>query len=212
MPTRPLSITLFSDIVCPWCFIGAAHLKHALELLPDDVEVTLTWQPFLLDPTTPAGGVDLAAHLKRKYGTDPAAMFARVEQAGRAAGVAIDFSRQTHIYPTTAAHTLLRHAQALGTQTQLAHALHTAYFTQGLAIDDPQVLEALATQHGFAPGQATQLADDPQERAITFQLAASASERGIRSVPFFIFDERLAVSGAQPPATLLAAIHKALKG
>jgi predicted DsbA family dithiol-disulfide isomerase len=205
----PLTIDLYSDIVCPWCYIGAAHLKAALSALPDAADIQVVYRPFMLDPSTPPGGVDLASHLKRKYGGDPASMFARVEQAGRAAGVTIDFKRQTRGYATASAHTLLRHAISRGTQPALAHALHNAYFTEGLAIDDPAVLDALASAHGFEPGEAARLIEDPAERALTFQQAAEASERGIRGVPFFVLAGQLGVSGAQPADVLRRAIAQA---
>lgn len=207
---HPLVIEIYSDIVCPWCYIGAAQLNSALAMAPEIGPVQLVYRPFMLDADTPAGGVDLATSLKRKYGGDPAQMFARVEQAGQRAGVTIDFDRQTRGYPTVAAHTLLRHAIARGTQVALAHALHHAYFTEGLAIDDPEVLDALAAQHGFEPGEGARLSGDEAERAITFQQAAEAGERGIRGVPFFVLDGRLGVSGAQPVEVMRRAIEQAM--
>jgi len=209
---RTLSIDLFSDVVCPWCHIGTAQLDTALARLAaeDGVTATVTYHPFLLDPSTPPEGVDLVARLRSKYGADPRTMFARVEQAGRNAGLALDFTRVTRTWPTDAAHTLLRHALGRGTQRALAKALFAAHFDEARNIADPDVLAEIAARHGFTVDEARALASDDEERATTRRLATTATARGIRGVPFFVFDQRLALSGAQPPDVLVAAAREAL--
>jgi predicted DsbA family dithiol-disulfide isomerase len=208
-----LSIDVYSDVVCPWCYIGSAHLDAALATLAaeDDVAAAVTYRPFLLDPTTPPEGVELVARLRAKYGVDPRPMFARVEQAGRAAGLSLDFTRVGRTWPTVGAHTLLRHAAARGTQRALARALFSAYFDEGRNIGDADLLAELAARHGFTADEARALAADERERELTRCEAAAASARGIRGVPFFVFDQRLALSGAQPAEVLVAAAREALR-
>ena len=204
---KPLQIDLVSDVVCPWCFIGTRNLEAAVASM--GIETDLTFRPFLLDPATPPGGEDLRERLRRKYGGDPGQMFARVEQAARNGGLELDFSRVRLACSTVDAHTLLRHAVDLGTQRALAGALFAAYFQEGRDIGDQAVLAELAGAHGFEPASVAPLFDEA-ERARTRAEARAMAEQGISGVPFFIFDRRLAVSGAQPAAVLEGAMKQAL--
>lgn len=203
----PLAIDIVSDVVCPWCYIGTAHLEAALRARPG-LAVTVRYLPFLLDPSTPDAGADLRARLKAKYGGDPEAMFGRVEAAGRAAGLALDFSRVRRASATVRAHTLLRHADARGTQRALAHALFAAYFTEGRDVGDLDVLVPLAVSHGFTEPEARALLGDAAELQRTRDEAEALRREGITGVPFFILDDRFALSGAQPVAVMLDALDR----
>lgn len=209
MERASLAIDVVADVMCPWCYIGARNLAAALAELPE-VDATVRHHPFLLDPSTPEGGVDLRERLRAKYGGDPDAMFARVQDAARKAGLSIDFSVVRRSYPTAAAHALLRHAEAKGTQPALLEALFDAYFVRGSDVGSPEVLAELASAHGFSRDEALRVASDPGELAKTRDEARSMSEQGVTGVPFFIFGERLAAAGAQPPEVLRGAILKAL--
>jgi predicted DsbA family dithiol-disulfide isomerase len=113
-------------------------------------------------------------------------------------------------YPTAAAHTLLRHAEARGTQKALLHALYEAYFLRGEDVGSAEHLAEIAAAHGFTRDEAMRLTTDADELAETRREAAAVAAQGVTGVPFFIFDERLAASGAQPPEVLRGAIEKAL--
>jgi predicted DsbA family dithiol-disulfide isomerase len=204
----PLTIDIVSDVICPWCLIGTRRLDETLATLPD-LPIAVRYHPFLLDPATPPEGVDLRERLRKKYGGDPEAMFARVEAAARDAGIPLDFARVRRTVPTLPAHTLLRHAAPLGTQQALARALFDAYFLEGRDVGKPDVLAELATRHGFEADAVRTLLADPAELEQTRADAAAMVEQGITGVPFFIFGERVAVSGAQPPDVLRAAIARA---
>jgi predicted DsbA family dithiol-disulfide isomerase len=206
-----LPIDVVSDVICPWCFIGSRRLDQALEALPG-VEATVTYRPFLLDPSTPAEGADLRQRLRAKYGMDPEAMFGRVEAAARSSGIPLDFSKVRRTPWTIPAHTLLRHAIAKGTQRALLKALFEAYFLEGRDIGEPDVLASLASRHGFEVDEAVRIARDDRELEQTREESAEAAAQGIRGVPFFVFDGRLAVSGAQTPEVLRAAIERARRG
>lgn len=207
---KKLSVDLFSDVVCPWCFIGADRLERLAKELRGDVELAVVYRPFLLDPSTPSEGVDLEEMLREKYGREPRAMFAVVEKAAREEGLELDLGRQRRMFPTLRAHTLLRHAIALGTQRVLAMDLYRANFVEGADMADPAALAAIAARHGFEPERAKELVTDDSELAATRAEAREATELGIRGVPFFVLGERLALSGAQPSAVLRRAITDAL--
>lgn len=210
---RSLTIDVVSDVICPWCFIGTRRLDEALAGLPD-VEAVVTFHPFLLDPSTPAEGADLRERLRRKYGGDPEKLFARVEEAARAAGIPLDFSKIQRTPHTVAAHTLLRLAlEKSGPKTQhaLARALFEAYFLQGLDIGRFDVLATLAERHGLDADEARAFLADENELAATRQQASAMAAQGIGGVPFTVVGKRVAISGAQDPATFRAAIEQALQ-
>jgi predicted DsbA family dithiol-disulfide isomerase len=207
MTTEPVTIDVYADVVCPWCYIGTERLEQVLAAHAGAPPV-VRYRPFLLQPDTPDDGVDIPAMLRRKYGADPQQMFARVEAAARDSGQTLDLARQPRMYPTERAHTLLRHAEARGTQRALARALYRANFDEGRNIADPDVLAALAADHGFTADEARALVTSPAELAATGAAVEDARRLGIRGVPFFVFNGRVAVSGAQPVAVLRDALTR----
>lgn len=205
-----LTVDLFSDVVCPWCFVGSERLERVLARL--DRPVTVTHHPFMLDPNTPPEGTDIPSMLQRKYGVDPRRLWARVEAEGRKADLDLDLSKQRTSWPTARAHTLIRHALDKGTQRALVRALFQANFLEARNISDPAVLADVAGPHGFTAEEVTRLVNDPAELETTRQEAEEAPASGIHGVPFFVFNQRLAVNGAQPEEILQEAIARALSG
>ena len=203
----PLAITVYSDVICPWCFIGTRRLATALGA--SHVAARLDYRVFLLDPTVPPEGADLRDRLRRKYGADPDAMFTRIEEAARTSGIPLDFSRVRRTPDTVPAHTLLRHANARGTQAGLADALFSAYFLEGIDIGNAEALAECAVAHGFARDEAIALATDSREHAATRAEADASARLGITGVPFFVFGQQFAVAGAQSAATFRSAIEQA---
>lgn len=196
--TKHLKIDVFTDVVCPWCIVGSARLDAAIAKLPHDIEVAVENHPFYLDPNTPADGVIVADMLRTKYGKDPKEMWERVEGEARKAGVELDLSKQPRMFPTKKAHTITRLAKPLGIQHELANAIANAYFLEHRQINDDNVLADIAVEYGFDRGDALDAMNDENELAITEQLANDAAAQGIRGVPFFVFGEKYALSGAQP--------------
>jgi predicted DsbA family dithiol-disulfide isomerase len=165
----------------------------------------------MLDPETPPEGVDIPEMLQRKYGGDPKRMQATVEDAARQSGLELDLSKQRFMYPTEKAHTLIRHAAKKGTQAALAKALFRANFVEAKNIADPKVLAEVAAPHGFTAGEVETLCANEAEAQLTRREVSFASRSGIRGVPFFIFNEQLAMSGAQPESVFEEAIAEALE-
>lgn len=207
---RKIKIEVFTDVVCPWCLIGSVRLDKAIADLPRDVEVEVENHPFYLDASTPAEGVAVAEMLREKYGREPKEMWALPEAEARKSGIALDLSRQPRMYPTARAHTIARLAKRLGTQHALANAIAEAYFLELKQINDDAVLAEIAARHGFERDEALRLLNDAEELAITEQLAQSAARQGISGVPFFIFDNTLAISGAQPEGVFKQAFDQVL--
>lgn len=210
-----LVVNLVVDFVCPWCFIGSTRLDQAIAEVAKDTtlpEVRVVHQPFMLDPTAPAEGRDLRAHLASKYGGDPQAMFARVEGVAKETGIALDFSKITRIPSTVNAHTLAQQALEKGTQRAFIKDLYEAYFMRGEDIGSEPVLLAIATRHGFTEDEARGYLADEKERSETHAEARAASDQGISGVPFFVFDGRFAVSGAQGVPVLVEALRRSTTG
>jgi len=148
--------------------------------------------------------------LREKYGRDPKEMWARVETEAKASGIDLDLSRQPRAFPTRKGHTLVRLAKDKGTQHALTNAIAWAYFMDHQLINDDEVLADIAMEHGFSREEALAAVRDPNELAITHEQAISAAQQGIQGVPFFIFDNKFAVSGCQPQEAFGRAFEYAL--
>lgn len=209
--TKTLKVDLFTDIVCPWCLVGSARLDKAIAALPADVTVDVENHPFYLDPNTPPEGYDVAEMLRAKYRREPKEMWARVEGEAKKAGIDLDLSRQPRTFPTQKGHTLVRLARDKGTQHALANAIASAYFLDHRQVNDDAVLAEIATGYGFSRDEALRVINDPEELRVSHELAVEAAAQGIQGVPFFIFDNRFALSGAQPDEVFAMAFKKALE-
>ena len=195
-----IRLDIFSDPVCPWCYIGKAHLDRALEAKGDH-PFEVEWHPFQLNPDMPAGGMDRATYLEAKFGgRDKAvAIYARVEEAAREAGLKIDFANIPRIPNTLDAHRLIYWAGLEGRQTPMQAALMRAYWSIGREIGDHATLVTIAGEVGLdAAAMARLLATDADRDSIIAR-GTHARERGINAVPTFIIANQHVVSGAQPP-------------
>ncbi|MBE7733111.1 DsbA family oxidoreductase [Devosia faecipullorum] len=208
--TKLLKIDVFTDVVCPWCLVGSARLDQAIARLPDTVEVVVENHPFYLDPNVPPEGVDVGEVLKQKYGRDPSEMWGRVEGEAKKAGIALDLSRQPRMFNTAKAHTITRLSKPNGNQHELANAIAEAYFLGHRQINDDNVLTDIAVEFGWDRGDALDAINDENELSITEQLATGAAQQGIRGVPFFVFGEKYALSGAQPDEVFDQVLEKTL--
>lgn len=194
-------LDIFSDVVCPWCLIGATNLVRALADAPDQ-PFDLAWHPYQLDPELPLEGMDRREYLARKFGgvQNVDRVHARVEEAAREAGVPLAFDRITRAPNTLDAHRLIRWAAAEGVQTRVAMALFARYFGDGEDISDPAVLTAVAAEAGLDPAVIGRLLAGDADRAEVRAEAESARRAGITGVPAFIVAGKYAVTGAQPRA------------
>ena len=206
-----LDIDLYTETTCPWCIVGQHRLDKVLDEQFPGLAVNIRHHPVLLLPGAPAEGLVIADLLRSRYGvTDPRMAFARPEGEARASGLALDLSRQPKTYPTQAAHTLILAAGARGTAHPLAVAISRAYFLDGANIADTAVLADIAVDHGFERDEAVEIANSRDWRKRVEVEAARSSARGVRSVPHFIFGDRIHLSGGRSEAELAAAIGEAM--
>lgn len=209
--TKLLKIDVFTDVVCPWCIVGSARLDKAIAALPDDVDVVVENHPYYLDPNTPEEGVNVIEMLTEKYGREPSEMWERVESEARTLGIDLDLSKTERRYPTRKAHTVTRLAKPLGIQHELANAIANAYFLEHRDIHDDNVLADIAVEYGMDRGEVLDAIADEHELAITEKLATDAAAQGIRGVPFFVFGEKYALSGAQPDEVFNRALAQTIE-
>lgn len=205
-----IKIDVVADIVCPWCLVGIRRLDNALARLGPEVDVEIERHPFLLDPDVPVEGDELVSYLTEKFGRPPHATWQRLESEALASGLHLEMTRQTRRYPTVDAHTLIRHAREKGTQHAFANDLAAAYFIEARNTADPEVLVEVAGRHGFGAKETRELLADEEAAALTRAQASAVAAQGIGGVPFFIFDNRLALSGCQPEEIFDRALAAAL--
>jgi predicted DsbA family dithiol-disulfide isomerase len=206
-----LAIDVVSDVVCPWCFVGKRRLARALASRPD-LATEVRWRPFQLDPTIPAGGLDRKAYLEGKFGTDGRIeqIHQRLEEIGAAEGIAFDFGAIARSPNTLDAHRLIRWAGMAGRQDAVVEALFRAYFEEGRDIGDREVLTDIGTTAGLPRDALVEALAADEDRDAVEQEIRMAGELGVRGVPFFIMGGRYAVSGAEAPENLAAAMDAAL--
>lgn len=215
-----VAIDVVSDLVCPWCFIGKARLKGALALVKEkhpDVEFQVNWLPFFLNPDTPKAGESYRAFLEAKFGGAKQVdrIQADVAEAGRDSGVEFRFDRIATRPNTLLAHRLVYRVQSIGHHPDevqmLVERLFAAHFQRGEDIGDIETLSAIAAECGEDKAEtAAYLASDESEQQVK-SLVEKVGKLGVTGVPFFIFQRRLAVSGAQSSAALAAAIMQAMQ-
>lgn len=193
LPTT-VEIEIWSDVVCPWCYIGKTRLDAALADYPG--EVTVRWRAFQLDPGASSSGEPVVAALAAKFGgPDRAAqVFASTAATAAEDGLTLRFDQAVQAN-TFDAHRLIWFAGQHGKQAELVAALHAAHFTEGLNIGSRTVLAAIAADHGLDAGAFLDSDAGSAEVAADLQEAA---ELGVASVPTFVIDGRYAVPGAQP--------------
>lgn len=208
-----LKIDFVSDISCPWCAIALFSLQQALQRLQPEVETTLRFQPFELNPGMAAGGQDIGEHLTQKYGSTPeqqAGMRAQLRERGQAVGFEFNAEGRGRIYNTFNAHRLLYWAgeQGAGQQLALKNALMSACHRDRQAMDDAEVLTAAAVAAGLDGDMArTVLQSDAYADEVRFGESFYANA-GIHSVPAVIVNDRHLISGSQAPEVFEQALRE----
>ena len=209
-----LRVDVWSDIACPWCYVGKRRLEAALERFPNRDEVDVVWHAFELDPGAPRErdtSVSYVERLARKYGRSTAQaqqMIDRTAESARADGLDFRFDR-IRSGSTFDAHRLVQFALERGKQGEMEERLFAAYFTEGELMSDPGTLSRLAADVGLSAEEAaTALAGEAHAREVR-EDEAMASELGISGVPFYVFGGKYAVSGAQPPELFFQALTRA---
>jgi predicted DsbA family dithiol-disulfide isomerase len=199
-----LTIEIFADVICPWCYIGKRRLDAALAARPH-VRPQIIWRAFLLNPTMPKEGMRRSAYLAAKFGHSAAAVYGRVAAAGMDSGIHFNFDAIERTPNSRAAQKLLL---AAGTDTaSLSEALYRAYFIDGRDLGDEQILADILTSHDRT-NLATAISSETINRQMDNDIA-TANQLKLDGVPYFIFGGKFAVAGAHLPEHLIPAIDAA---
>jgi predicted DsbA family dithiol-disulfide isomerase len=195
-----MRITILSDSICPWCFIGKRRFERALSMRPQQ-SLEVVWKPFQLNPTMPKEGIDRKQYLAAKFGGVERAdrQYDRIRQVGREEGIAFDFGRIDRTPNTVNSHRLVYLAGQRGNQDAVVEGLFRAYFIEGRDVGDIAVLADVAAAVGFDRDEVMRYLLGDEDQFQILALDESARRNGITGVPCFIVEDRYAISGAQSP-------------
>jgi predicted DsbA family dithiol-disulfide isomerase len=202
-------IEVWSDVVCPWCYLGKRRLESALRLFPSRDQVEVVWRSFELDPSAPPQrDASASEHLAQKYGMSEeqvVASWARLTALAAEEGLEYHLDR-TQGGSSFDAHRLIHLGAEHGRQDEVKERFLRAYFTEGEAIGEPSVLHRLAIEAGLPADEVAEVHASERFGAEVREDEDRARLLGINGVPFFVIDERYGISGAQSTELLLEAI------
>lgn len=209
-----MRIDVWSDLVCPWCYLGKRRLEKALAGLPEAGPVEVKFHAFQLDPTLPRGELfDQGELLVRKYGSPPAEI---VAMQRKLEGLAAEDGLEYHLVGaktgnTLDAHRVVKLATIRGVEPQVVDRLFRAHFTEGRSIFDAASLAALGGEAGLDPEEVRACVEQQALGPEVEEDLRMAREMGVRGVPFFLIDRAFAVNGAQPVDLMTRALKHALQ-
>jgi predicted DsbA family dithiol-disulfide isomerase len=205
-----MKVEIYSDVACPWCYVGKRRFERALADFPLADRVELVYRPVQLDPDKSTTPEPHRAYLDERYGPQSAAMDARVAELGRAEGLAFDFDRAIE-NNTLLAHRLLWHAltaYGIKEQAALKDRLLVAHFAEGADVGDRDTLAALAAEAGLDRDRAAEFLASDEGRAEVLAEIDRAAGIGVNSVPTFVFEGKWAVQGGQESSTFLRVLEQ----
>ncbi|MEI4480932.1 MULTISPECIES: DsbA family protein [unclassified Phyllobacterium] len=215
MTEKKFIIDVVSDVVCPWCFLGRKRLENALAMNPD-IEATVNWRPFQLDPTIPRQGKDRNRYMQEKFGSSDKIfeIHQQLIELGKEEGIEFDFEAIKISPNTLDAHRLIRWASQAkpNVQDAVVGILFSYYFEQGKDIGDRQVLLEAAEEAGMDVAIVDSLLATDADTVGVQQEIDTANQVGVRGVPCFILDQKYAVMGAQSADALADAIRQTADG
>jgi predicted DsbA family dithiol-disulfide isomerase len=207
-----MKIEIYSDLICPWCYIGKRRMQAALKLLGKEFTRNIVWRPFQLNPDMPIEGMNRKTYRTKKFGSWERSLVMDAEVAATGKGLGIEFNYdKVHMTPNTlAGHRLLWWAEHRDQQDHLTEALFRAYFTEGRDVGRHDALAEIAAEVGFPQAVVRSFLDGDGGRNEVEEEALKGLELGLHGVPFFVVNGLPAVSGAQMPQTFLEVFRQAL--
>lgn len=209
--TKSMKIEIWSDVSCPFCYIGKKHLESALKKYDGTENVEIVWKSFMLDPTLPeVNDQSVYEMLSEKKGIplgQVKQMTAHVERMGKEAGIDYDFSKPKSVN-TYKAHLLIQLAKQHNLGEKAEEQLFQAYFMRGLSVADSSVLMQIGKEIGLSDEALSELFTQQDLKVRVEADLYEARTIGISGVPFFLFNDRYAISGAQPVEAFLQTLQK----
>ena len=210
--TDTIHIEIWSDIMCPFCYLGKRKFEQALEQFEGKNQVQIEWKSFQLNPElvtdTTMSVVDYLCDVKHISREQATQMNSHLVQAGKAVGIDYAFE-DVVLYNTMLAHRVLHYAKSIGQQHEAEERFFKAHFSEGKNLDDPQTLLELAEEMKWDKSAVQRVIDTDTHVHEVYMDLYDAQQLGISGVPFFLFNEKFAVSGAQDPSVFLEALREA---
>jgi predicted DsbA family dithiol-disulfide isomerase len=204
-----VKIEIWSDVVCPWCYIGKRRLEHALRDFEHADQVEITWRSFQLNPDAPEGtAVPTLDYLAQRFGPQAKTMTGRVAEMGRAEGLDLNFEKSLTVN-TWDSHRVLHLAAELGLGDAAKERLLYAHFSEGADLSDPDVLAGLLGEVGVDPDRVRAVLASQEYSDVVRDDIIEAQRLGANGVPFFVIDRKYGISGAQPAEAFLNALRTA---
>ena len=204
-------VEIFSDVICPWCYIGKRRLEKAIAALGSQHEVRVHWLPFQLNPSMPKEGINRKEYRTAKFGSWERSLEldAKIVAVGEGEGIEFAFDRIERTPNTLDAHRLIWLADKEGVQGAVMEALFRAYFTAGREISQRQILLDVVAEAGLDRSKSEAVLNGDDGLDAIKKANQQARQFPVEGVPFFIVNSRLTLSGAQPPDAFLDAFRQA---
>ncbi len=204
-----MQIDIISDTICPWCFIGKRRLEAALAQRPD-LDPTILWHPFQLNPDTPVEGLSREEYMRKKFGNRdyPKGFADSIRAAGASVGIDFGFERMARVPNTVRSHRLLHWANQEGKQDALVEVLFRIYFLEARDIGDPEVLIEAAAEAGMDGDTVRTKLDRGDDDEMVRTQDEYVRGMGVTGVPTFIINQKYALQGAQEPEAFLQVLDK----
>jgi predicted DsbA family dithiol-disulfide isomerase len=202
-----VTIDIYSDVICPWCFIGKRRMEKGLA----GRAATVRWHPFELNPDMPRGGVERRTYRVKKFGSWERSLEldAQVGRAFAGEGLAFSSEKMARTPNTFDAHRVIWLAGEKGVQDGVVESLFRAYFTDGRDLSDRATLVSVAVEGGLDAGEVNELLVGARGEAEVREWERKGRQLGISGVPYFVINGKVALSGAQPPETFRASVEQA---
>jgi predicted DsbA family dithiol-disulfide isomerase len=214
--TKVISIDVVSDVVCPWCYIGKRRLEKGIKYIQSSdhlqvKDIKIIYRSYQLDPSVPSEGMDFQVYMENRFGSDFVTKFHQVEQAGKTEGLDFDFSTLPKAINTCTLHRILTIALQDGIQSEVKEALMNAYFVDKQDLTQENILIELMEKYGWSAEKTraiihSDIATDEVKEEMHYY-----RQLGVTGVPFFIFNQKYAISGAQPAEVFAEILEKVSK-
>ncbi|MCP9769175.1 DsbA family oxidoreductase [Lacihabitans sp. LS3-19] len=204
-----IKIDIVSDVACPWCYVGKKRLEKALAMVPE-IGVDITWQPFQLDPSVPKEGRDLKPYYEAKFGSAEKVqeIFEHMGRVGEVEEIAFDFSKMERTMNTLPLHVLMLEAEKEGFKSELKARFFKAYFEDAKDLSKTENLVSIMAEYGWSTEKVSSVLSNTEMMEEVKAKIAYFQSRGVSAVPFFIFNDKYGISGAQPPQTLVDTLRQ----
>jgi predicted DsbA family dithiol-disulfide isomerase len=208
---KTIQLDVYSDLICPWCYVGKRRMEAAIEQLGADTTVNVSWHPFELNPQMPPAGMNRKEYRSAKFGSwhRSQELDAQVTAAGAEVGIAFNYRAVEKTPNTLDSHRLVLLAKQHELEGQLVEQLFHAYFVEGRDLTNPSALGEVATSAGLPAGEVQELLAGDRGLSEVRAEEAWAQEHGLTGVPYFSVNGQVGFSGAQPVASFLRAFADA---